>query len=56
MQEVLEVSLLDPADGVPVQVQKLQVRENAQSVPWNRPAGEHQPERDDVEMKSHHMT
>lgn len=39
MLKVLEISLLDSADGVLVQVQELQVREHAQSIPWDRPAG-----------------
>lgn len=37
MLKVLEVSLLDSADRVPVQVQELEVREHAQSVPRDRP-------------------
>lgn len=35
--KVLEISLLDSADRIPVQIQELQVREHAQSVPRNRP-------------------
>lgn len=38
VQEVLEVSLLDSADGVPVQVQELQIGQNTQGVPRNGPA------------------
>lgn len=40
MLKVLEVSLLDSADGVPVQIQELEVRKHAQSVARNRPARE----------------
>lgn len=36
--KVLEISLLYSTDWVPVQVQELEVREHAQSVPGNRPA------------------
>lgn len=36
--KVLEISLLHSADGVPVQIQELQVGERAESVPRNRPA------------------
>lgn len=37
MLKVLEVSMLDSADRVLVQIQELQVGEHAQSVPRNRP-------------------
>lgn len=36
--KVLEISLLDSADRIPVQVQELQVWEHAQGIARNRPA------------------
>lgn len=38
MLKVLEVPLLDSADGVPVQIQELEVWKHAQSVARDRPA------------------